>query len=82
MPPDLDKYRPYLDGFDLDEEQKAEFIHALWTIMEGFADRAFGLHPVWQVPAARDIKDPHAGPDQLESSNRILKKEFRKTAGQ
>ncbi|QLH40629.1 MAG: hypothetical protein HWD60_19165 [Defluviicoccus sp.] len=49
MPPDLEKYRPYVDGFDLSEAQKAELIHSVWAIMESFADRAFGLHPVQRV---------------------------------
>lgn len=51
MLPDLEKYRPYLDGYDMTEAQKDEFIHTLWTIMEAFADRAFGLHPAQQIPA-------------------------------
>ena len=46
MLPDLEKYRPYVDGFDMMEDQKTELIHTLWGIMESFADQAFGLHPV------------------------------------
>ena len=46
MTPDLKKYTARLKGSDLSEAQKEEVCLALWRIMEGFADRAFGLHPV------------------------------------
>lgn len=52
MPLDLDKYRPLMDGCDLSEAQKDELIHTLWTILEAFADEAFGLHPAQQIPAS------------------------------
>ena len=53
MPVDVQKYRKHLDGFDLTEAEKADLIHSLWTIMESFADRAFGLNTA--LPgAARD----------------------------
>lgn len=31
-------------------EQKVEYIYSLWGIAEAFADRAFGIHPLLQVP--------------------------------
>ncbi len=45
---DIEKYRKYVEGFDLTEEQKTELIKSVWTIMESFVDRAFGLHPAQQ----------------------------------
>ena len=45
MSPDLEKYRPYVAGFDLTPEQQDQLIHSLWVIMESFADHAFGIHP-------------------------------------
>lgn len=46
MTPDTEKYRAYVDGFDLTEERKIELIHTVWRIMQSFADRAFGDDPV------------------------------------
>ena len=46
MPLNIEKYRPYLDEFDMSEEQKAEFIKAMWTIMQSFANQAFEQNPV------------------------------------
>lgn len=42
MQPDIEKYRKYVDAFDLTETEKVELIHTLWQIMQGFVDRAFG----------------------------------------
>lgn len=49
MKPDLEKYAACLERPDLSEAQKEDVILALWQIMESFADRAFGLHPVDQA---------------------------------
>lgn len=46
MTPDIEKYRAYVDGFDLPEERKIELIHTVWQMMQSFADRAFGDDPV------------------------------------
>lgn len=48
MRPDLQKYLPYVEAFDLTEAQKADLLCALDTMMASFADRAFGLHPAQQ----------------------------------
>lgn len=46
MPPDLERYRRYVDGFALSEQEKVELLRTVWRIMESFVDRAFGLDPV------------------------------------
>lgn len=45
MTPDIEKYRDYVDRFDLTENQKVELIHTLWRVMESFVDRAFETDP-------------------------------------
>lgn len=45
MKPDLDKYLPLVDHYDLSRDQKIELIHSLWAIMESIVDHAFGEHP-------------------------------------
>lgn len=49
MKPDMNKYLPMLDEFDMSHEQKVAFINDLWRIMESFVDKAFGINPVQQV---------------------------------
>lgn len=45
MLPDIDKYMPYLDEFDMSREEKADLIRTVWGFVEAYADKAFGLHP-------------------------------------
>ncbi len=49
MKPDTEKYLAMIDDWDMTREQKIQYIHDLWHIMESFVDRAFGKHPVQQA---------------------------------
>ena len=42
---DIEKYRPYVDHFDLSDEHKIELIHIVSRIMQSFVERAFGKSP-------------------------------------
>jgi len=64
--PDLQKYMHHVDQFDLSPEKKADLIRTVWTILESFVDRAFGVHPVQQscgkqegdsIPGSTDVSD-------------------------
>ncbi len=46
MKPDVEKYLAMIEEWDMPREQKIQYIHDLWHIMESFVDRAFGKHPV------------------------------------
>lgn len=65
MQPDVEKYRHHLARFDMTEAQKDEFIRALWTMLEGVVDRAFGTHPLQQAV------DKIASRDSGEASLRL-----------
>lgn len=54
MPLDVNKYRPYLDGFDLTDDQKTAMIEALWSIAEAATDLAYGMHSTQLVQTAND----------------------------
>ena len=74
MKPDTEKYLAMIDDWDMTREQKIQYIHDLWHIMEGFVDRAFGKHP---VQSARDKSSNADGQDstkRLESSHPIQNK--------
>lgn len=82
MEPDIEKYRRFIDRFDLTEEQKVELIGALWRSVGGFAYRAFGLDPVQQVIGASSTKDASRESPMLEfekvpSPENSLKNTFR-----
>jgi len=46
---DVEKYQAYLDGADMTEAQKEEFLQALWSIIVSFVDLGFGVHPLQEV---------------------------------
>ena len=43
---DVEKYQAFLDGADMTEEEKEEFLQALWSIIVSFVELGFGVHPV------------------------------------
>lgn len=46
---DVEKYQAFLDGADMTEAQKEEFLQALWSIIVSFVDLGFGVHPLQEV---------------------------------
>ena len=46
---DWDAYLPFFEDEDISEDHKRELIEALWSIMVGFVDLGFGIHPVQQA---------------------------------
>lgn len=46
---DPDKYAPYLADMDMTDDQKAELLRVLWSIMATFVQIGFGDDPVQHV---------------------------------
>lgn len=46
---DAKRYEAYLDGVDMTETQKEEFLQALWSIMFTFVTLGFEVHPLQEV---------------------------------
>ncbi|MCA9464102.1 MAG: hypothetical protein KC643_01425 [Nitrospira sp.] len=69
MPLDIEKYRHYVAGYDLSEEEQTELIQNVWTILESFVDQAFGQHPHQQCGARLEFNDLHAPIESLESKD-------------
>lgn len=65
VPPlDADKYREYVEDFDLPEERKIELLKTLWWIMAAFVDLGFGVDSVQRLlPALNDAKDESEADD-------------------
>ncbi|MGJ8572278.1 MAG: hypothetical protein ACSHXI_16430 [Hoeflea sp.] len=45
-------YERYLEESDLSEDQKREFLETLWSVIVGFVDLGFGVHPLQQSGAS------------------------------
>lgn len=54
---DVEKYQAYLDGADLSEAQKEEFIRTLWSIVVSFVELGFGVHPLQEVCGQNGLDD-------------------------
>ncbi|MEM8987303.1 MAG: hypothetical protein AAGC95_11320 [Pseudomonadota bacterium] len=65
---DLDKYLGQLEHWDYPDEQKAEFISALWTLLVGFAEIGFEIHPAQQALKSAQ-KPPETGDKSHEKSD-------------
>ena len=58
---DLESYQTYIDDNDFSDEQKSDFVNALWTVIVAFVDLGYGLHPV-QSEGAQIVNLPVAQP--------------------
>lgn len=51
-PCDLQKYREYVEDFDLSEEEQTELLKTLWMIMAAFVDLGFGVDSIQLLPSS------------------------------
>ena len=65
MKPDIEKYLAMIDDWDMTREQKIQYIHDLWRIMESFVDRTFGKDP------AQHVRDKSLSCDRQDSLERL-----------
>lgn len=53
---DVEKYLPYVENFDITEEQKVEYLRTLWSIMSAFVDLGWDVDSVPEfLPALHEI---------------------------
>ena len=58
---DVEKYRSYLDGSDMSDAQKEEFLQSLWSIIVSFVELGYGVHPLQEV-CGKDHETEADGP--------------------
>jgi len=46
---DVERYEKMLNDCDLTEEQRQEFLETIWTIIVGFVDLGYDIHPLQQA---------------------------------
>jgi hypothetical protein len=49
---DLDKYREHIEDLDLSQEEQADLLKTIWTIMSAFVDLGFGVDSVQMLPSS------------------------------
>lgn len=55
--PDFKVYEPHLERFGLTPTQRDEFLKVLWTILVGFVDLGYGIHPTQHPSVPDDLDD-------------------------
>ena len=61
---DVERYQAYLDGSNMTQAEKEEFLQALWTIIVGFVEMGFGVHPLQEVCG----KDAECGSEHVKDA--------------
>lgn len=59
---DAQEFCHFLADCEWTEEQKIEFIEALWQIVVSFVDLGFDLHPIQQVNKLFETLEPDSAP--------------------
>lgn len=52
---DVEKYQSWLDDSDLSDQEKQEFLQALWNIVVAFVELGFGVHPLQEVCGQQSV---------------------------
>lgn len=81
---DYEKYERFLKDSDWSEEQKCQFIDALWRIIVSFVDLGFGVHPAQQACGQLEDIEPNAPPtasDEVKCPHTLLVDKFTPAAG-
>lgn len=67
---DVERYQALLDAPGLSDEQKEEFLQALWSIIVSFVELGFGVHPLQEICGQDDqdgTHEPAASRDLVDS---------------
>lgn len=67
---DVAKYEQYLIGSDLNDDQKEEFLQAIWAFVSTFVELGFGVHPLQEV-CGEDAQRPEQGPKKAFDQVRL-----------
>lgn len=77
---DAQEYLHFLEDCDWTEDQKREFIEALWEITLGFVDLGFGISPLQAVHASSSTLEVDS-PSMLALQDHLeIEKQFEKAA--
>lgn len=85
---DYERYAHFLKDSDLTEDQKREFLQALWNIIVEFVSLGFGVHPLQQAKNTcgqlkEDLPKPAlTAPDTVYLDDKLLVDNFGEDADQ
>lgn len=79
---DYERYAHFLDNVDWSEEEKAQWLQAVWNIIVEVVSLGWGVHPLQQIektcgqPRKTTLKPPITGLDQVLLGKDILTENF------
>ncbi|MBB4124091.1 hypothetical protein [Martelella radicis] len=76
---DVGLYQSYLDNTNMSQAQKEEFLQAMWSIILGFVDLGWEVHPVQEACGQNDETNdppPESKPERLYSENSKIAETF------
>ena len=80
---DVDQFQHHLDGADLTEEEKRQYLEAVWAIIVSFVDLGFGVHPLQQACGQVDriaAPGPETDHDGVNLNDQDLSEQFEAAA--
>ena len=84
---DCKLYDQYLEDSDWSEEQKREFLEAMWSVIVEFVMLGFEIHPAQQAkracgkPQKTATSRPNIEADAVSLEHRTTRKDFDEAAG-
>ena len=69
-------YETYLAEADLTEDEKRQFLEALWSIVTAFVDLGYGIHPLQEVCGQLGDAVPAPEPLTVDSEEPRLDRRF------
>lgn len=78
---DYERYQHLLDEEELTEDQKREFLQAIWNVVVNFIDLGFAVHPVNQAQMAcgkfnkTAVQRPNSASDPVYCDDQLITEE-------
>lgn len=64
---DVERYQAYLDGTNMTDAQKEEFLQALWMVIISFVELGFDVHPLQEVCGKHSEKATRGSASELDA---------------
>lgn len=71
---DVAYYQRFLDDPDITDEQRREFIEAVWNMIWEFVRLGYGVHPLQKIDVDNEQRDAPSPEDMLACIDRAMAK--------
>ena len=64
---DVERYQAYLDGTGMTDQQKKDFLQAMWLVMISFVELGFEVHPIQDACGKNTTIDKECATKELDA---------------